>query len=382
MAFVAFFSFLSNLGLNSIVVREIVKCNKCYSKIIGTTFFLKFLGGILAFLLGVVLISIYRADDAITQMIVMILLLGYIFQSMDAVNYYFEAKVMSKYVVFARNGAFIFSSILKIYLILLKYSIIYFAFAGLVDIVLSSIFIFILYKKLGFRVKDWKIDVSLVKNLLKDSWSLMLSAFFITIYMKIDQVMIESFLDMKSVGLYSVAVRLSEAWYFVPTIIVSTLMPYFIKIRDTDKSLYIYRLKQINTLMFWMSIGVGVVVTLFGQEMIVLMFGEVYRDAYAALALNIWAGVFVSIGLATSLWLIVENLQIYRLIGTMISVVLNIMGNYILIPVYGISGAAVSTLITQGIGLWIAPLFFKPIRKFTIMSFKSILPIYLIKGKK
>ena len=130
---------------------------------------------------------------------------------------------------------------------------------------------FIIYKKLGFESTSWKLDISLSKKLIKDSWPIMLSTFFTTIYMKIDQVMIESFLDMHSVGLFSVAVRLAEAWYFIPMIIISTLVPYFIKIRETNFNLYLFRLKQANTLMFWMSVLVGVITTFFGEFIIQLM---------------------------------------------------------------------------------------------------------------
>ena len=382
IAFIAFFSFLSNLGLNSIVVREITKKEEWSDKILGTTFYLKLYGGLSALVLGSSLIFYLKPDEATVQYIVILLLLGYIFQSLDNIDYFFQSKVIGKYTTIARSGAFIVSNILKIYFIVYEYSVKYFAFSTMFDFLLASIFLVLIYKKLNYKIFSWSFDRTVAKQLLKDSWPLMLSAFFITIYMKIDQVMIEHYLDMSSVGVYSVAVRLSEAWYFMPTIIVSTVMPYFVKLRESNRDLYIYRLKQINAVMFWMSVCVGIFMTIFGESIIVLLFGEVYKDAYLALSLNIWAGIFISIGLASSLWMISENLQIYRLIGIMIGVLLNILANYILIPLYGISGAAIATLITQGLGLWIVPLFFKPIRGFTIMSMTSIIPIFLIKGKK
>jgi O-antigen/teichoic acid export membrane protein len=382
IAFVAFFSFFSALGLKSIIIREITKNEEKYEKIIGTTFYLKLIGGIVAFVLGVFFIYTFKIDDVATQNIVILLLLGYIFQSMDVIDYFFQAKVLSKYVVIARTLAFMVSNGLKIYFIVFQFSVIYFVFAVVLDMFLSSLFMFLIYKKMGFVIQNWKLDIVLAKSLLKDSWPLMLSAFFITIYMKIDQIMIEYFLNMQSVGLYSVAVSLSEAWYFIPTIIISSLMPYFVKVREMSMSLYLYRLKQVYTLMFWMSIIVGVVVTFFGQEIIIFAFTEVYKDAYLALVYNIWAGIFVSMGMASTLWLIAENLQIYSLFGTAIGVFLNIIANFILIPEYGISGAAIATLITQGFGLWVVPLFFKPIRLYVFISITSIMPIYLIKGKK
>lgn len=383
MAFVGFFSFFSTLGLNSIVVREIVKNEDNYSNILGTTFYLKLFGGLISFILGVISIYIFKSNEHIIQIITIVLLAGYIFQSMDVIEYFFQAKILSKYVVIARNISFLISSLLKIYFIFSEYGVVSFAFATLIDIGTGSIFMFIIYKKLGFESTSWKLDIPLSKKLIKDSWPIMLSTFFTTIYMKIDQIMIESFLDMHSVGLFSVAVRLAEAWYFIPMIIISTLVPYFIKIRETNFNLYLFRLKQVNTLMFWMSVFVGLVTTFFGELIISILFGEIYKDAYLALSLNIWAGVFVSIGMTlSSLYIVTENLQIYTLIGTMISVLINVLANYFLIPMYGISGAAIATLVTQGLGVWFLPLFFKPIRNTAILSITSILPFYLFKGKK
>jgi len=382
MTFVSFFSFLSSLGLPSIVVREIIKDETSHDKIIGATFYLKLCGGGIAFILGAIIIFLLKPEDNTVQTLVTLMLFGYVFQSLDTIDYSFQSKVISKYTVISRNISFIMSGSLKVYFIVYKYELIYFALASLLDIAVSSVFMLLIYFKLGNSVNKWRIDLVIIKKLLMYSWPLMLSSFFIIIYMKIDQLMIEKFLDMKSVGIYSVAVRLSEAWFFVPTIIVSTVMPYFIKVREVDNNLYQYRLKQINTLMFWMAISVGVITTVYGENIINLLFGSEYKESYLALSLNIWAGVFVSIGLAASLWLISENLQIYRLYGTMIGVVLNIAGNYFLIPLYGISGAAMSTLITQGLGLWVVPLFFKPMREYILMSFTSILPFYIFKGYK
>ena len=60
---------------------------------------------------------------------------------------------------------------------------------------------------------------------------------------------------------------------------------------------------------------------------------------------------------------------------------LNVAINILLIPKYGIAGAAIATLITQSTGLWVLSLFWKPLRQNTLDMIKSINPIYLIKFK-
>ncbi|MDC0357680.1 flippase [Oligoflexia bacterium] len=380
-AFVAFFSFMSNLGLNSIVVREIAKGKDVYYKIVGTSFYLKLFGGLLACTTAILCIMFAQKDATTIQCIVVLLALGYLFQSLDIIDYSFQANILSKYVVLARDGAFLVSSILKVLFIILKFEVIYFALAVLLDIFLASLFLIVFYTRTGNSVRLWKYDQTIAKKLLRFSWPLMFSVLFITIYMKIDQVMIEHLLGIKEVGIYSVAVNISEAWYFIPAIIVSSLMPYFVKLKDVDYDRYTYRIQQVYTIMIWMGILIGLLAVFFGKEAIILIFGIEYKNAYEALYINIWTGIFVSLGVASSLILISENLQIYQLISAIILIVVNVTGNWFIIPYWGITGAAITTLVTQGVGLLIIPLFFKPIRKITILSLKSVLPFYLL-GKE
>jgi len=100
-----------------------------------------------------------------------------------------------------------------------------------------------------------------------------------------------------------------------------------------------------------------------------------------ALVFNIWNGIFISQGVARGIWMISENLQIYRLYSNIIAVVLNISVNLLLIPKYGIVGAAMATLMTQALGTWVVSLFWKPLRDSTLDMIRSVNPLYLFNLK-
>ena len=352
LAYTGLFVLFVNLGLNQIIVREIVKKPKLTNYLLGTAFGLKLTGSIIA------IVSIYFSlqfieTDSITKIIIFILSIGFILQSVDVIDYFYQSQVLSKYVVIARNSAFILSSLVKIYLILNEYSVVYFALAGIIDLALASLFLLLIYSQKGGQLLQWRFSKKIAIRLLKYSWPLALSTFLIAIYMRIDQVMIGNMLDTEQVGIYSVAVRLSEFWLFIPAIIISTFMPYFINLREVNNELYYCRLMQLYSFMFWMGIFVGIVTFVFGEDIIILFFGEAYAGAYSALVLNIWSGVAISQGLARSIWLIGEDLQKYRLYNNIIGVILNIVLNIVLIPKYGIVGAAIATLLTQSLGPWV-----------------------------
>jgi O-antigen/teichoic acid export membrane protein len=378
LAYVAFFNVFVGLGLNQIVVRELVKYPKLTNYTLGTAFGLKFFGAFLA-MIGIYASLFFIHVDNVTKLVIFFLTFRMVFQSVDVVDYFFQAKVISKYTVIARSLAFLSSSLLNIYFILNEYSVVYFSLSLFIDLLLSALFLLIIYHKNGHVFKQWRFSKKIAINLMKFAWPLALSVFLISIHTKIDQIMIGHMLDIKQVGIYSVAVKLSDAWLFFPAILVSTFMPYFVSLREVDKKLYQYRLIQLYSLMFWMGVSVGLVIMLFGESIISLLFGEVYTNAYMALVFNIWNGIFISQAIARGIWMISENLQIYRLYSNIIVAVLNISINILLIPIYGIAGAAIATLITQFIGTWVISLFWKPIRQSTYDMIKSINPIYLIK---
>jgi O-antigen/teichoic acid export membrane protein len=378
LAYTALFMIFVNLGLDQIIIREIVKNPKLTFYLLGTAFGLKSAGALIAITL--IAVSLFFVEmNALTKIVVMVIATGFIFQSLDVIDFYYQSQVLSKYVVIARNSAFILSSLLKVYFIVYEYSVVYFALSNIADMFLIAVFLITIYKKTGYEIKQWRFSKKIAVRLFKFSWPLAISAFLISVHMKIDQVMIGSMLDTEQVGIYSIAVRLSEFWYFIPAIIISTLMPYFVNLREVNQKLYNGRLMQLYSLMFWMGVSVGIFVMFFGEDIIRLLFGEAYIGSYEALVFNIWNGIFVSQAIARGIWMISENLQKYRLYNNLIVVNINIITNIILIPRIGITGAAIATLLTQASGTWVFSFLWKPLRASTWAMIKSVNPIYLVR---
>lgn len=379
LAYTALFMLFVKLGLDQIIVREIVRKAELTHYLLGTAFVLKLVGALIA--ISAIYISLlFLETDTLIKSVIFILSIGFILQSVDVIDYFYQSKVLSKYVVVARSSAFILSSILKVFFIVYKFSVIYFAIANTIDFLLAGVFLIYTYKKTGYEITQWRFSKNIAIRLLKFSWPLAISAFLISVHMRIDQVMIGNMLDKERVGIYSIAVILAEAWYFIPAIIVNTLMPYFVELRENNNKLYYFRLTQLYSLMFWMGVGVGGFVVFFGEDIIKLLFGEAYIGGYKALVFNIWNGIFISQAVARGIWMISENLQQYRLYGNLIMVNLNIIINILLIPIIGISGAAIATLVTQFSGTWIFPFLWKPLRASTLAMIKSVNPMYLVRS--
>jgi O-antigen/teichoic acid export membrane protein len=119
----------------------------------------------------------------------------------------------------------ILSSIIKIFLVLTGADLIWFVLVSLFDIISLSIMGWLIYRSQGLPNFVRYFDIEIGKKLLKDSWPLLLSSIAISIYMRIDQVMIKNMLGDREVGLYSAAMRLVEVWYFIPMIITQSVFP-------------------------------------------------------------------------------------------------------------------------------------------------------------
>lgn len=345
-SFIGLFMGIAALGVDNIAIRELVKDEKKRDELLGTTFVLKVIGAVLA--IGIITIAIrFTNNDDFTNLLIYIIAIGTIFQSFNVINFYFQAKVLSKYTVYAQVFSTILCSVIKLLLIYFNMGLIYFAMVTLLQSMILASGLIVMYAKQKSSLFNWSLNFSLAKNLLKDSWPLMLSGIAISIYMKIDQVMIKNMLDAKAVGNYAVAVRLSEVWYFIPMAITSSLFPAIINAKKISEKLYYERLQKLYDLMTWLAISIALPMSLLSNNIIHLLFGIQYQETAGVLQIYIWATVFVFLGVVTGKYLVVENYTKISFFRTLIGGVINIILNLILIPKYGIRGAAVATVFSQ-----------------------------------
>ena len=197
--------------------------------------------------------------------------------------------------------------------------------------------------------------------------------------MKIDQVMLKEMLNTKAVGVYAAAVKLCEAWYYVPIVITASLFPVIISSKQKSDTLYQQRMQKLYDLMVWVSVTVAIPTTFLADWIIVILYGNDYEASATVLRIYIWAGVFTFLGVASFKWLVTENLQRYSFYVLAIGAIINIGSNLLLVPIYGINGAAVATIISYGIGSYAGLAFFKKSRQAFWMTTLSFNPFGVYK---
>ena len=346
-AYLSILIIIAGLGLDGIVVRNLVKFPKENYKIIATTFWLKLASGLVLFI-GTLVINLYNQTNLNSFLLSLMLSTSLIFQSISVIDFWLQSKTKSKVTSILALCSFSISSILKIFAILTEQKLWVFGLVFSLETLFLAIgFIFYIYKvrKIKFPV----FDINIAKSLMRDSWPLMISNFAVIIYMKIDQLMIGQMLGLEKVGIYSTAVKLAEMWYFIPMAIITSTFPTLIeiKIQSTDK--YYEKLQNLYDLMSLLGYLAIVPVVLGADYLITVLYGEKYREAATILILYIWAGIFVNLGSARSSHLKIINDTRFHLVASVLGCVINILLNFILIPKFGMLGATYSTLISYWI---------------------------------
>lgn len=349
-SFVGLFIALATLGLDSIVVRELVKTPERREELLGTAFGLKIVGAIFMWLLIFAAIPLTN-NDTQTNTLIAIIAFAVIFQAFNVINFNYQAEVKSRHVVHAQLVQLVISSIVKLTLIFIEAPLIWFAWVYCLDAVILATGLAIIYLHHNGKFLVWRWKWTIARDLLLESWPLIGSLFMTLAFMNIDKIMIKELMGASPVGLYAVAVQLSTAFYFIPVVVSDSLFPAIIKSKEKPE-LYLARMKNLFRLLFAISIGISIITTFMSQWVIDTLYGPEYQQASTVLIIHIWTSVFVFLGYASTKWLLVENQQKVQFFRSFFALLANIILNYFLIAEYGIIGAAYATLISWMVGVY------------------------------
>jgi len=346
LAFTAIFAGIAKLGLDGIIVRELVNQPLRRDQLMATAFWLKIIGACMVMAL-MALILPFMSSDKITNIYISIIAAGLLFQSFEIVEFYFQSQVMAKFVSICKVVQLFISSLIKIALVIMQADLLWFVLVVLFDTIILALSYIAAYKYNKLKLPLLNFDMKVAKSLLHDCWPLIFASVVTMIYMRIDQVMIKQMLGDYEVGIYSAAVRLSEVVYFIPVIISASIFPAILNAKKVSSTLYVKRFRQLYAFMIWLAISIALATSLLGEFVVSMLYGSAYVEAAQVLIIHTWSAVFVFLGVAFSKYLLAENLTKIDFLRTLAGAVFNVLLNLWLIPLHGVVGAAIATLISQ-----------------------------------
>lgn len=344
IALVSIWSVFGLFGMQEIAVRELVRSETPVGQTVGSAFCLQFIGGVFVFVLAGFSSILVRPGDHLFVGVVFLIASAGLFRASSAIRYWFDSRLISRYAVWAESIAFAVSTSLKLYFVYIGADLLPFALTNLVEAAVVAVLLFLFYRRHPESPEKVRATVSTVLFLAREGWPVAMASLAVMVYMRIDQVMLGMLSSPTSVGAYAAAIRLSEAWHFLPVAIVASAFPVLVQTRENNRILYARKLQRLYSSMVLLSVCVALPLSLASPILVSLVFGQDYTAAIPVLAIHVWTSVFVVLGLVGVKWLIAENLSHMVLYQTVFGAVLNIILNILFIPRYGVAGAAAATL--------------------------------------
>ena len=364
---VAFFTPLMKLGLAAVQVYEIVDKPHEEGKIVGTTIVLNVISALLCIVGIVAFTSVANGDEPETILVCGIYSLLLLFQALEMIQYWFQAKLLSKYSSIAMLLAYIVSALFQTFLLVTNKNVYWFAASSSLEFAVIAVILYIVYRRKGGAKLEFSREVG--RRLLSMGKYYILADMMVAICSQTDKIMLKLMLDSETVGIYSAAVTCATMFNFVYAAIIDSARPSVFESRKESRKSFEKNVIVLYSVCFFFSVIVSAVICVFAPLIITVMYGKGYAQAVTPLRIVVWHVTFSLLGTVRNVWLLAEGHQKYLWRINLYGVVANVLLNVLLIPRLGASGAALASLFTQVFANVIVGFLFKPIRRNNYLIF-------------
>lgn len=369
---VAFALPIMQLGLKHTLVKEFIKFPDREGVVLGTSLMLNIISSIFCMVGSVTFVMFFNAGETETILVCALYSLTLIFNATEMTQYWFQAKLLSKYPSIASLVAYVIVAIYKIYLLVTQKSVLWFAFSNVIDYFLISFILIIIYKKVG--VQRLSFDWSVGKQLLSKSKYYIIPSLMVVIFQNTDRIMINLMIGETETGFYSAAIGCIGISSFVFTAIIDSARPIILEEKEKNQELYEKRVVQLYSIITFLSLVQSIVMTLFAKPLVSLLYGAEYAKAADILAVAVWYITFAHYGSVRNVLILAEDKQKYLTGINVTGALANVVLNFFLIPIWGAVGAAIASIISQFFTNVVIGFILKPIRYNNKLMLKSFNP--------
>ena len=367
---VVFFS-LSTLGIDSLIVRDLAVDPQKEHNVLGSALFLRLVSAIIVYGIAVLCIYVLKRDEALILPLVSILAISFLFQSFDVVDFFFQSKLLSKYTIMARLTALILANGLRVGAIVMSLSLLAFGWIQVIELFMAASFLLFAYWKTGGVMIRWSVNMLYVRQLLRTCYGLLIDSMLVVVTMQLDRIILEYFYGDTAVGMYAVAVNLAHLWYFIPVFLGASVLPILIKKREEDVELYKNYLLKVWSVLLYISLAIALFFTFASDLIVKFLYGNKFLEAAPVLSIYIWCCIFVFHISLRSRSMVIEKMEKYIGIFSLMMSILYVCLNLLLIPRLQTFGAALSSLISWAANVFVFPLIFSKTRHYPISFIKS-----------
>lgn len=361
LAIAAILAGLCDLGLDTIIRLEVIKRPDDTDEILATGALLRLLAALALFPVYIAILLFSTTEALPLGVLCGVGLtvgwpIGLVFDS------WFQARTQARYSVWSQNIGLTAGALLRLGGVAAGASLTWFGWATALEMALSVALLAFMYRRQQTRAQPWRFNRSTAVHLLTTAWPLAVTNLAILLYSKIDVILLAARVSQTEAGIYAAAVRISEMGYILPMILVNTFFPLLARLHSQDRARFDATLLRLLVVVAWGGVLTAGLMGGLADRLIPFLYGPAFTSASTVLAITVFNVVFVGLGAVRAQWLLLNGLQRYGLYYVGAGALLNVALNSLLIPSWGGSGAALSSVATQIFVVLIAPLFFAATR--------------------
>lgn len=371
-SFTSLMTAFCTLGINDVMVNELIEAPKQQGKLLGTAIVMRIASSILSMITICLLVWTLNPGESLTFWVTLIYSGGLVMQSLETVQYFYQQRLMSKVTSLLTVVVRTVVAVYKVILLAAGKNVLWFAASNVVDHGVFGLMLLLSYRRYRDPGQRLRVDWSLGRQLLGKSHHFILSGLMVALYGQMDKIMIKHLMDETQVGFYSVAVNICNLWPFVLTAIIDSARPLIIELFEKDRVQYRRRLTQLYSAVLMISAVTAAAITVLAKPIVLILYGAEYLEAVNALRIVTWSTGFSYLGVARSIWVVPNGQQKYEKYLAIIGAVSNAVLNLLMIPLWGICGAAFATLLTQIITNVLTGMIFRPLRENTRLIWDAL----------
>lgn len=376
MSITTFFVPIMQIGFNSIIVQEIINNPEKEGETLGTALVMNTCSGLLSILGVLAFTMIANAGETETIIVCILYSFSLIAQALEMVQYWFQAKLLSKYSSIVSLIAYFIISAYKIFLLITAKSVHWFAVSYAIDYAMIALGLISIYYKIGSQ--KFSFSIKTAKHMFNKGKYYIVSGMMVTIFAQTDRIMLKLMLDDAATGYYSAAVTCAGMTSFVFVAIIDSMRPFILEGKNINQDIFEYRVKQLYSIVIFLALAESIVISIFADVFVQILYGEHYFASVGILRIVVWYTTFSFYGGAKDVWILAENKYKYLVWLNFSGALANIILNLILIPQLGAEGAAIASLVTQFFTNIIMGFVIKALRQNNILLLQSLNPKFII----
>ncbi|MCC5934615.1 MAG: flippase [Balneolales bacterium] len=375
LALVMLVTGIAGPGMKDVLTRQLAEFPARQYQTIRAGFRLMLGLNTLTLILAMALIILLRPQSQILWLLTAILGLGNLLRAFEAYELWYHFRLKMSRTVLVQAASFFTFALFKLMLIWWDAGLIWIAAAVTFELLGNAAGFWLLYRKDPPDSADAPRGSSFrtEKLILSKSLPVMGGFLFTTALFKADQLMLGRFSGDAGLGFYAVAVQFSEYWLYLAAALVLASYPNLLAARKSSIIAFEQQFRRLCSILIYSAAAIAVPVWLTGERIILFFLGDAFLPSSQILSIHIWAVIFVFLIEILKKYFVIENLLVAYLKITAFASLLNIGLNFLLIPLYGGTGAAWASVIAYSAagfwGLWL----FRETRRPAQLIFQSVL---------